>query len=530
MRTILFWLLLLLPSAGAAKTHIYTFHVGVNAPPPGSGLPVLHYADDDAARFYSFVRSFATRSTLITVLDGETQRRFPDLASRSIRPSREYLSKVLARQARLMQVDREQGNKVVVYFSYSGHGLKSPSGTRLSLLDNDIDRNWLEQHLLSLPVDYLHLFIDACYAEGLVESKGLIKGETSATSRTLTTHERHSLLHYDMLQRHPHIGVLLATASGREAHEWSRIQSGVFTHEVLSALAGAADVNADGKIAYSEVAAFVSAANSSIEDSRAAVHLISRPPRIDRNAPIVDLSWISKPTLLTQIPSALGHFYLESERGVRLIDAHRTEGTIAFLLVPDDERIWLRTGSREANFVAHPREPVAFRNLRLQKASTIARGSIDHSLRQGFFQTPFGVDYYRGWIDQQNEISVPLAKTSSKRLTDSSLKEPYLESRPNRAPSISCMVAGGVTLATAIVFGALAIKAKSDLDATDLQAPPQAANDRLTLYSALSIGSAAVTAGLGVLAWWLWPNAPSSGTAHLTITDDSGFFGYSFPW
>ena len=75
-----------------------------------------------------------------------------------------------------------------------------------------------------------------------------------------------------------------------QAHEWDAYQRGVFTHEVLSALRGAADVNGDGRIEYSELAAFLAAANREVADPRARPQVVVQPPRSDRRAPIVDLA------------------------------------------------------------------------------------------------------------------------------------------------------------------------------------------------------------------------------------------------
>jgi uncharacterized caspase-like protein len=48
----------------------------------------------------------------------------------------------------------------------------------------------------------------------------------------------------------------MASASNTQAHEWDDYQTGVFTHELLSGLRGGADVNGDGRVEYSEMAAF----------------------------------------------------------------------------------------------------------------------------------------------------------------------------------------------------------------------------------------------------------------------------------
>ncbi len=55
--------------------------------------------------------------------------------------------------------------------------------------------------------------------------------------------------------------VVIATARDQQTHEWDAYAGGVFTHQVISGLRGAADVNRDGRVEYSEVHAFLTSAN-----------------------------------------------------------------------------------------------------------------------------------------------------------------------------------------------------------------------------------------------------------------------------
>jgi hypothetical protein len=508
-------LLLVTPAAAWAETAVYSVHVGVNSPPPGSELPSLRYADDDAARFYQFVRPFAKRAVLATVLDEESQRRHPALAGNCISPRRDLVQEKLAEMAASMQTDRDAGKNVVLYLSYSGHGVREADETALVLLDGHLDRRFLEEKVLSLPANVIHLFIDACHAQGLVARRGVIEKEVSARSRVLSEWERSAILRDDLLSLHPHVGALVAAATDRETHEWSRLQSGVFTHELLSALSGAADVNLDGKIVYSEVAAFISAANRSVKDPLAVIQVVSLPPQINRNAPILALAWIPDAALLEGIPAGLGHFYLETSGGIRALDAHPEFRTALRLMLPPKERIWLRSGDLEASFESRPGKTVHFASLEYRSAETLtARGSIDDSLRKGFFTSSFGASYYRGYVDRWGVVGVEFAEPP---LVTQSL------SRPSQVPAITCLVGSGLALASTAVFAALAFRAKQDFDTTDLQKPAQEAKTRMVSYQALAVGSGVVSAGLAVAAWLLWPNepwtvGPSPGTGSMGLS------------
>lgn len=76
------------------------------------------------------------------------------------------------------------------------------------------------------------------------------------------------------------------------------VRGGVFTHELLSALSGAADVNADRRVEYSEVQAFIASANRAIHDPRAVPRIVAFPPAIDHHRAIVALADFGSSTIL----------------------------------------------------------------------------------------------------------------------------------------------------------------------------------------------------------------------------------------
>src|SRR5262249_4236809 len=128
------------------------------------------------------------------------------------------------------------------------------------------------------------------------------------------------------LARFPQVGAVLATASGVQAHEWDVYQRGVFSHELLSALRGGADVNRDGRIEYSEVSAFLGAANGEASDPRARLSVVVRPPALNRRAVLVDTTRLGAVFRLVGHGSELGQIFVEDELGNRVADFHPEPG------------------------------------------------------------------------------------------------------------------------------------------------------------------------------------------------------------
>lgn len=484
--------------AAATETAIFSVHVGVNQPPTGSALAKLRFADDDAVRFYRFVQPFSRHSLLLSVLDESSQARNPQTALVSKPPRLGDLEQALDQLNQEMRAVRKTGQRVVFYFTYSGHGQRGEQGTRLAMLDGAIDPAWLEEHLFGLEADSVHLMVDACHAAGLVSPRGVIEAETSATSRPLTDTERAGLLRAGLLERYPHVGAILGASAGRESHEWSRLRGGVFTHELLSALSGAADVNVDGQIAYSEAAAFISAANRAVADDRARPQVVAMPPRLNHNAPILSLAWLKQPRLLRGQVGDLGRFHIEDERGQRLLEAHLESGQALRLLLPKGILLWIRAGEREARLEPNQAQGESLGQLKFQPPRVAARGATEQALRIGLFAKPFGKAYYQGYVEGRNELGVAFAKADPAQIE-------HRAQRPSRLASGLLFAGAGLGLAGAAVFGGLAIDARLDYQNTQLERPAQQALERQERYQYLAIGSATLCAALAIIGYLTWP-------------------------
>ncbi len=495
------------PNAHASGREVaYAIVIGNNAP-PSTGTPEklapLRYADDDAVRYFQlFSRMAYTR--LLVVLDTQTQRRYPGLAAYTEAPTLANFDRVVDELATKMALDRQRGDRPVLYFAFSGHGARDHHGEAfLALIDGALTQQKLYDDVLArLPTAFTHLIVDACNAGGVVGVRGgFFDREANTQSAPATADDVQPILEATPLAQYPHVGVILATTLGQQAHEWSAIESGVFTHELLSGLLGAADVNADQRIEYTELQAFIAAANRNIKDPRAIPHVIARPPQLDQNVALVSLAGLRGMRLVQGRASALGHFHIELDNGQRYLDAHLEPGAPVTLAVPDATTAFLRTETREATLP--PRGSVQLAALTLGENRSGRRGAIEASYQGALFSAHYGRAYYQGYVDSIGAVGVHFPPSASMP-TD----HPH-GSRTKRNVAIGTGVVAGGLAVTAIATGALALKAKHDFDSTNLQRPAEEARDRYERYGTVALVTGVAAVATGALSYWFWRDSKS---------------------
>jgi hypothetical protein len=386
-------LLLALAAPARAQTP-RRFAVVVGANDPGqAALPALSYADDDAVRNAELLLAQGAEVRLLSDLDAETSRLYPWAVARAQRPTRAgVLGAARALFAHMTQA-KQRGESVDFFFVYSGHGGVADSGQgQLLLADGALTRTDLYEQLLApSPADFNHVIVDACHAYEFVSGRG----SDADLDRRLAERARR-YLDAQSLDRFPNTGVIVATSASARTHEWSEYQGGVFSHEVRSALLGAADLDGDGRITYREAGAFVAAANERVTHTKARLDVYVHPPRRAPSRPLA--VWSGGPSLSIERPVA-GHLWLEDERGVRIGEAHKsTEQPLTLALIPR-ERYYLTLGADEYTFTAPGQATVRFADLTRNAGPSLrARGSIDDAFRRGLFAVPFGhasVEAYR---------------------------------------------------------------------------------------------------------------------------------------
>ena len=483
----------LLAAPGKNDGRAYALVIGNNSAPPGTDLAHLRYADDDGIRYYRLFRRMGADVVLLSTLDEETQRRHQGMATNTLRPTTENLLRQVAEFRKKMAADQAAGRTSRFYFAFSGHGAAAGNGTPYLVLEHGrLTRKMLyEQVLADLPAQYSHVFVDACNAGAVVGIRGQ---ELEARTASVAKEEAEALV--PSVVDLPNVGVIIATTIGQEAHEWSRIESGVFTHQLISALLGAADVNSDRVIEYSEVDAFVASANRDIQDPRATATVIAKPPRSNVHAPLTALQSHSPAAILTGQPKTIGHFYVELENGLRLLDAHPDEDQRIALALPADEGpVFVRTREKEAVIEVSGGEEILFSSLTFRDLQATARGSIDTSYRQHLFASAYGPTYYKGYVDSTRSIGVQFEQLRSQ------------SSMEGGSEALAFTLLGGSVAAGLVmgVTGALAYKARVDYERTSFMQIAEDAEGRHRLHSTLALTTASVSVVLGVLTWLLWP-------------------------
>jgi hypothetical protein len=511
-----------------SRRPVYTIAVGHNSVaevlrPNAAGLTTLRYADDDAVRFYNLMQHASRRAFLLTVADADSQRRFPEAARRALAPSLTELDRVVEVVAQAISRDRSAGEEPELVFFFSGHGVRDEGGNAaLSLLDGALTRTWLYERLLGrVSARAIHVIVDACHAEALVRPR-----DVDARLEPLEPVERQSYLDAATLARFPNVGAVLASSSGAQSFEWDAYRSGVFAHQLLSALRGAADVNGDARVEYSEVAAFLSAANLRVKDPRARLDIVIRPPPVDRRTPLLDLSTLSGQFQLrgrAQGVWARG-FFIESERGERLLDVFPEHTAALALRLPLGQRLYLVRPDGEVELGAHAGASVELGSLRVRSPRARARGAIDSALREGLFQVRYGPAFYQGYVSQHADFlpvhfSPEVASDAGRQRTEPAPERAEPHSGTRKTAATVLLVAGGAAAIAAGAFTVMALDSKNEYDQTDLERPANEAKERYERNGTLAWVSGAVAVGLAGtgLTLFVWPTAESTPSAAAPI-------------
>ncbi|MEM6294301.1 MAG: caspase family protein [Myxococcota bacterium] len=394
-----------------APVQRFALVIGSNATLDDNLAP-LRFADDDAASVAELLAEVGYDVELVTSLDQESQALHPDLVRVARTPSPAGLETAWEQLRSRMDAAPEAADVELLIY-YSGHGDVGPDGQGYLTLDGGkLTRNRLFSEILSAsPADHNHVLIDACRSEQFV----LTRGKTWKNDRGQGdgTADVGRYLGKNHLGGHPDTGVIVAHSADQQTHEWERYRGGIFTHQLLSGLRGGADLNGDGAIEYSELGAFVAAANSGVKDPRARLSVTVRPPKQDERRPVLQHDDIADQRVLYFPQGTDQRLYtVEDERGVRVADLRRAGDQPGYLRLPDgDVFVSRRTkdgdaDEQEATIAAHERGLTRAESLEFRRTERAARGALDQAFRSGLFLTPFGPGYYSGYTDTRGLLAV----------------------------------------------------------------------------------------------------------------------------
>ncbi len=385
---------------------------------PQKNMEKLQFADDDAAKNYEFFSKITDKAYLYTVFDATTQKMFPDLTKKTKPATLNRLAYTASQIGKKIRKYKKRGYTSEFYLVYSGHGTLLPGKEGAVTLDRGVlTRSDLFKKVLKrVGADYSHVIVDACNAYYLVHSKGEWK-EDRGEKLEKPVEEFFS---DEDLENYPGLGVVLSTSSEAETHEWGEWSSGIFSHEVRSALTGAADINEDQMVTYSELLAFVDAANLKVKDPKARLNIFARPPARDLSRPLSVISTSKKLTYLYLPKDLSGRFHLDDDRGVRYADFHKNnEQQLTVGLVPR-KTYWLRDKRNEYIITASKGDEVNASHLESKGLSMKSKGVVADNFKQFLFLQPYGQSFYEGYI----------AKTSLPSVIETKEEEPKVASLP----------------------------------------------------------------------------------------------------
>ncbi|MGA3123143.1 MAG: hypothetical protein ABSF69_20420 [Polyangiaceae bacterium] len=293
----------------------------------GHRRPDLHYADDDAAKYFGIFRTVAPQNvSLLADFDEDTARLFPEAHARAVAPTRAELLRVGCELAERVRAAANGGSETDVYFVFAGHGDADEGVGFIELADARFTSVDLEQWLRAIPFARGHVILDSC-------NSFFMLGERRPGGRYYATSEDAAR---SLAVRLPNVGVFLSTSAEGVSFEWSEIQSGVFSHVVRSGLLGAADANGDGVVSYLELAAFVATATADVRNPTMRPHVFSRGPGGHNEQPIIAARGRTGARTFRLSDAASMRVRLLDKDAIPLLDANEEAGLALVLTLPDD--------------------------------------------------------------------------------------------------------------------------------------------------------------------------------------------------
>lgn len=352
-------------------------------------LEALSYADDDALRTAELLGAHAERVIVLADLDEDSRALWGAVDGLRAPTPANVTAALESLRGSMAAVP--PGDRAVLWFVYSGHGNYDPAGRGYVHLDGGhfTTRDLYQQVIRPAGDDPVVLMVDACNASLLVRSRGGVARRPAGDSRL-------------RFEDYPNVGVILASSTVGETHEWGRYLAGIFSHEVRSALLGAGDVDDDGAVNFAELAAFVAAANARVTNPTVRITPYIRPPLGD---PAMTLLSPAEATASVRVrigPELAGKAHVIDDRLVRVADFHKAPGVAFSLALPADRAHTLVLGDDE---IALPRTPGATvdaaRLARAPRSLVAARGAGSAYFERTLFQQPFGATFARGYLEDR---------------------------------------------------------------------------------------------------------------------------------
>ncbi len=482
-----------------ARTQTFALVIGSNRA-LSDAVPRLRFADDDAVTMSNLLVEAGVSTRLLVQLDPDTRELNPTL--KAPRPTAAELERAVVQLAADIQRARLAGKRTELVIFYSGHGDVAAGEGYVTLEDDRLRRAQLYRILQRTGADTNHVMVDACMSSSLLSPRG-----AGGRRRPYTGSQPLGSLAFNV----DNTGFVLSTSSARQSHEWDRYQAGVFSHQLRSALRGAADADHDAVVSYVELAAFLARANAAVVPQFRPDVLV-RAPRHDTRSAV--LRWRT-PHALDIAPGDWGHLYVETPHGERVLDVHPAEEHRVRLWLPNMRPLFVRSDDGSAEYVVDAKGPFQLAEAAAQSPSITQKGALSLAF-ENIFRPTFS---YADVVVFDQLIAMSTATEAIEAIPAPPLNVGVAADSGGR--SATWWVAGGSALALAagVVCGAIS-RAEFDRVERLVQSCPSCTRARIVdeqetgkaLESSANIlfgaaGAAAITAGL---LYFLEPNLLST--------------------
>ncbi len=473
--------------AREASEATFALIVGVNQGVDDE-LPLLRYADDDAAMYFNLFRALGAKTLLLMRADKDTRLLQPQASAEARIPTKaNLLDDIIVLRDEIARA-RQRGIKTALYFIYSGHGNAKGGQGYILLRDERLTSDDLETFVVKrMGADTTHVIVDACYSLLLASTRG-----PGGRRRPIVGFSHHGPLVDD-----ENVGLLLSTTSSQKSFEWEGFQAGVFSHEVRSGLYGAADANGDGWVDYREIAAFVQKANAAIPNQRLRPRVFARHPSGSEN--LLDIRVALKRRLDID-GSSSAHYFMEDFRGIRIADFHNAPGQSLSIFRPlNMGNLYLRrvdTGTEL--FIPRVKQVVSVADLQEQDqgiSKVAQRGPLEQSLRS-LFSLPFS----KKDVEEYSFEPVPVVDVYESAYSSMHWKDTVGWSLAGL--SVASVISG-------VVSSVFALSYRSGVSSKTSQRDVASINDRIGQANTSAEISYALAAASGVLGlvFLLWPDS-----------------------
>lgn len=477
--------LLLLTVTGTPRVERYAVVVGYNSS-DDPAVPALRYADDDAAQTAALLTELGVEVILLAELDADSRRLYPGLTPAT--PDRAGLERAMAMVNLRMREARAQGHAAHFFFVYSGHGDVEHDEGYVHLRDGRLWRHQVWQLLRASDAAVNHVVIDACKSYFMVYERGPGGVRARVAGAWAPT---------DGLPENT--GVLVSTSTAADSHEWEAWLSGVFSHEVRSALRGAADLDLDGRITYDEIAAFVWTANAAVPHPRYRPQVFARAPKLHPGF-FLDTRAARSDALVVTAPEPR-HYYLEDGDGFRLADFNLAANHTVSLHIPPRRPLYLRQPNSGLEYELPVGKALRLETLTSSPVRARSRGA-EHASFQKLFGRPFGPGAIVAWQSEE-QLRINLAT-------------PTQQLKPLR---VGLMLGGAALAVGGLIATALAATQRSS------SGPQSTGVERARINHTIDTANIAAVTGYSVgaalfgagLLWSLWPQPrvdPVLGSPH----------------